>query len=105
MHEQLGKYEVYIPWENERIRGDYGIIIIIRLVFLTKQVCNLGWVLGQNYIIIVFIFRLEVAAKVEAKTNELSKTSYADLTKRKLIRLYKKSSFKARNCPNLSTVS
>ena len=26
LHEQWGKYEVYIPWENKRIRGDHGII-------------------------------------------------------------------------------
>ena len=25
LHEQWGKYEVYIPWENKRIRGDHGI--------------------------------------------------------------------------------
>ena len=31
MHEQWGKYEVYIPWENKRIRGDHGIIVIIVL--------------------------------------------------------------------------
>ena len=23
--EEWGKYEVYIPWENKRIRGDHGI--------------------------------------------------------------------------------
>ena len=25
LHEQWGKYEVYIPSENKRIRGDHGI--------------------------------------------------------------------------------
>ena len=33
LHEQWGTYEVYIPWEKKRIRGDHGIII---LYFLLK---------------------------------------------------------------------
>ena len=28
LHEQWGKYEVYIPSENKRIQGDHGIIVL-----------------------------------------------------------------------------
>ena len=37
LHEQWGKYEVYIPWENKRIRGDHGIIMIIFSIYTRCQ--------------------------------------------------------------------
>jgi hypothetical protein len=46
-----------------------------------------------------------VAEKVQGKKNELNRTKYAESTKRKNFRFYKRASFKARNCPDVRTVS